>query len=461
MFANWIDQHREEIIAATQGILRINSVGGPASGPEQPFGPGCAQALDYVLDLGRERGLTVKNVDGYAGHIEAGEGDDYVAVLAHLDVVPVGSGWTYPPFGAEIHDGKIYARGAIDDKGPAMAALFGLFAVLESGLPLQRKVRMIFGLDEETNWQCMDHYFAKEPLPVGGFTPDADFPLIYAEKGILCFDLVKSRQSQDAAAVRVRELTGGSRINMVPDHCLVQLTVQTGDATEIAATLRQTAEQQGILADIQTNGRDITLTVEGLAAHSMVPANGVNAVVHAGRLLAALPTAEPDLWQFLGQVDPAGATIGVEMTCEVTGPLTSNLGIAKVDEEQAVFSFNLRFPVDQTDTGLMDLVRETLTPAGYRVELSADVNMKPLYVPKDSEIVQKLLAVYEAEVGERAEPLTIGGGTYARAIPNAVAFGALFPGETETAHQKDEHWPVENLIRCAKIYANAIYELAK
>jgi len=436
-------------------------VGGPANGPEQPFGPGCAEALEYVLKLGRERGLTVKNVDGYAGHIEVGEGDDYVAVLAHLDVVPVGAGWTYPPFGAEIHDGKIYARGAIDDKGPGMAALFGLFAVVASGLPLQRKVRMIFGLDEESNWQCMDHYFAKEPQPIGGFTPDADFPLIYAEKGILCFDLIKPRHSQEQAAVRVRELTSGSRINMVPDSCVVQLSVQSGDAAEIAATLRQTAEQQGIAADVQINGADITLTVEGKAAHAMAPDNGVNAAVHAGRLLAALPTAEPELWQFLADVDPAGATIGVEMTCEVTGPLTSNLGIAKVDESQAVFSFNLRFPVDQTDDGLMDLVREKLAPAGYAARLSADVNMKPLYVPKDSEIVQKLLAVYEEEVGEKAEPITIGGGTYARAIPNAVAFGALFPGDLETAHQKDEHWPVENLIRCAKIYAKAIYELAK
>jgi succinyl-diaminopimelate desuccinylase len=461
MFTDWIEQHREEIISKTQEILRINSVGGPASGPMEPFGPGCAEALEYVLRLGRERGLKVKNVDGYAGHIELGEGDEYVAVLAHLDVVPVGPGWSYLPFGAEIHDGKIYARGAQDDKGPAMAALFGLFAVAESGLPLKRKVRLIFGLDEESNWRCMDYYFSKEPLPVGGFTPDADFPLIYAEKGILCFDLKKERAEQEQAKVRVQELTGGSRINMVPDSCRVLLIVQEGDVQSVEATIRRTADEQGISLDVEQSGDRLTLFVKGVAAHSSAPANGVNAVVQAGKLLAALDTAEPDLWKWLSSVDPAGKSIGAEMTCPVTGPLTSNLGIAKVDEERAVFSFNLRFPVDQTDVGLMELVRQKLSPAGFIVEQSDEVNMKPLYVPKDSEIVQKLLAIYEAEVGAKAEPLTIGGGTYARAIPNAVAFGPLFPGEVETAHQKDECWSVDNLIRCAKIYARAIYELAK
>jgi succinyl-diaminopimelate desuccinylase len=460
MFANWVDEHREEIVEKTQGLLRINSVGGPATGPEEPFGPGCREALDYFLNLGRELGFSVKNVDGYAGHVEFGEGEEYIAVLGHLDVVPVGTGWTYPPFGAEIHDGKIYARGAIDDKGPTMAALYALKAVKESGLPLKRKVRLIVGLDEETNWRCVDHYFAKEPKPIGGFTPDADFPLIYAEKGILCFKVTQKRASFGEAPLVVKEMVGGNRVNMVPDFCRV--TLQThGDANRLAQELAAKAEQMNIRVEMEAKGSEVLLFVHGVSVHSMAPQHGVNAVVEAARLLAQLELPDRALWQFVAEVDTAGERLGIQMVCRETGPLTCNLGVAEVDGEHVNFRFNVRFPVDKTFEELMGMMAQKLAPLGLAVEESDDINMKPHYVPKESEIVQTLLRVYEEEVGEKAEPLITGGGTYARAIPNAVAFGALFPGQEETAHQRDEHWAVEDLLRCTKIYAKAIYELAK
>ncbi|MGZ4107816.1 MAG: Sapep family Mn(2+)-dependent dipeptidase, partial [Tumebacillaceae bacterium] len=254
MFDKWIEEHRDEIIGKTQGILQINSVGGPESGPGQPFGPGCAAALEYILQLGQEMGFTVKNLDGYAGHIEWGEGDEYFAVLGHLDVVPVGTGWTYPPFGGEIHDGKIYARGAIDDKGPTMAGLFGLKAIKDSGVTLGKKVRVIIGVDEETKWRCMDHYFQHEPKPIGGFAPDAVFPLIYAEKGIMCFDLDKERANIETAPVVVRELSGGIRVNMVPDGCRIRLTT-TGDVSALVAQIQDVATAQDVTIEVEANGQ--------------------------------------------------------------------------------------------------------------------------------------------------------------------------------------------------------------
>ena len=461
MFEKWIEQHREEIISKTQGILRINSVGGPANGEEQPFGPGPAEALDYFLNLGREMGFTVKNVDGYAGHIEFGEGDDYIAVVGHLDVVPAGTGWTYPPFGAEIHDGRIYARGALDDKGPTMAGLFALQAVKESGAKLSKRVRVIVGLDEESNWKCMDHYFKKEPLPSGGFTPDAGFPLIYAEKGLICYDIRQKRENLSAAPVVVREMKGGNRVNMVPDNCRVRLGVN-GDVEAVVQQIRTVAEAQNVKLDIETKGNEITLFVQGVSVHAMVPHTGVNAIVQAGKVLAALDTADRSVWEFLAENDTEGKRVGIEMVCEVTGPLTNNLGLAHVTEDEVVFTYNARHPVDKRKSDFMELMTDKLAPEGWVVTDSpGNPDMEPLYVPKDSEIVQTLLRVYEEEVGGKAEPLTIGGGTYARAIPNAVAFGALFPGQEETAHQKNEYWAVEDLIRCTNIFAKAIYELAK
>jgi len=463
MFDKWIDDHREEIIAKTQGVLRIDSVGMPAISPERPFGQGCADALEYVLNLGREMGFAVKNVDGYAGHIEYGEGDEYIAVLAHLDVVPVGSGWTYPPFAAEIHNGKIYARGAIDDKGPGMAGLFALKAVQESGLPLGKKVRVIFGLDEETDWRCMDHYFKVEPKPLGGFTPDAVFPLIYAEKGIMAFDLDKKRElEKEGAAVVVRHFSAGQRINMVPDGCRAVLDVNDNSVEVVAGQLRDEALATGTLADVDVEDRTIILTVQGIAAHASRPQKGVNAIVQAARLLGVLDTADKDLWEFLAENDTEGERLGIKIECGVTGPLTANLGVASIDMEHVKLSYNVRFPVERTIEELHEMIRAKVGPEGFTVDHSVlGSNLNPHYVPKDSEIVQTLLRVYREATGDNSEPLTIGGGTYARAIPNAVAFGALFPGQEELAHQRDENWRVDDLISCTKIFAKAIYELAK
>lgn len=460
MFKNWIEANRDEIIAKTQDILRIESVGTEATAPDRPFGDKCAEALDWVLDLGREMGFAVKNVDGYAGHIEFGEGDDYLAVLGHLDVVPAGAGWTHAPFGAGIHEGKIVARGAIDDKGPMMAALFALQAIKESGQPLKTKVRLIFGLDEESQWRCVDHYFKQEPKPIGGFTPDADFPLIYAEKGFLCANLIQTRGAHRGAPVSVKELKGGERPNMVADLAETRLFV-TSDVDAVIASIKATATAHDIRVNVEHNGQELLLTVHGTSAHGATPFLGVNAVIQTAKLLAPLDTHEQELWQLVAEIDAYGQRLGIQMDCHATGALTTNLGLASVTDELATFNINVRYPVDQTFDSIMEQLAKHLEPAGWSVADSGHNNMAPHYVPRDSKIVETLLRVYRDATGDQREPLTTGGATYARSIPNAVAFGAMFPGEEALYHQPDESWSVENLLRCTEMFAQAIYELAK
>lgn len=176
-----IEELREEIIKSTQDLVKIKSVEEEAK-EGKPFGEGVAKTLDRALEISSELGFKTVNMDGYVGYAEYGEGEDYVAVLAHLDVVPEGDGWIHPPYGAEIHDGKMYGRGTMDDKGPIMSALYGLKAIKDLKLPLSKKVRIIFGTDEETGSEDIAYYLQREKAPIAGFTPDAEYPIIYAEK---------------------------------------------------------------------------------------------------------------------------------------------------------------------------------------------------------------------------------------------------------------------------------------
>ena len=185
-----VEQRKDDIISTTQEIIKIKSVEDePKEG--MPFGEGPYKALEYALNLAKQMGFKTKNLDGYVGYAEFGKGEETLGILVHLDVVPEGDGWRYPPYGAEIHDGKIYGRGSIDDKGPAMACTICYEGFKRIQSSVEVKDQIIFGTNEETDWGCMKYYFEHEKSPDIGFTPDANFPVIHGEKGIIKFDLVK------------------------------------------------------------------------------------------------------------------------------------------------------------------------------------------------------------------------------------------------------------------------------
>ena len=213
-----IESYKAHIIENTSKLIQIPSVEA-AVRPGRPFGEAVDDALLFCLELAQELGFMTGNVDGYAGYAQMGEGDETLGILVHLDVVPEGVDWTYPPFSGVIHDGKIYGRGAIDDKGPAMAALYAMKAVMDSGVCLRKKVRLIFGLDEESGWKDMEYYFKKEPMPEIGITPDGCYPVIYAEKGIVDIAVKKCFKPSNSVTLRLNSVIGGERHNMVADIC--------------------------------------------------------------------------------------------------------------------------------------------------------------------------------------------------------------------------------------------------
>ncbi|OTW78462.1 dipeptidase PepV [Bacillus thuringiensis serovar cameroun] len=464
---NWTEEvakRKDDLIRDTQQFLQIKSVWEEESAKEgAPFGEGVEKALSFMLHKGELEGFSSKNLEGYAGHLEMGQGEELLGILCHVDVVPEGDGWTTPAYSADIREGKIFARGAIDDKGPTMAAYYAMKIVKELGLPLSKRVRMILGTDEESNWKCVDNYFKNEEMPTIGFAPDADFPIINAEKGISDIQVVQNGSEEKKGVYELVSFESGRRLNMVPDFAKAVITGEDVNALTVAyEEYLQTAKKIG---NSTIEGNTVMLQIEGISAHGSTPEKGEN----AGLLLANfLTTVSLDgkanafatfaAETFTGDIFGEKATIAYKD--EVSGPLTVNVGrLSYTKENGGNLGLNVRYPVTTNFEEMIAKLKEYVSIHGFEV---ADYsNSRPHHVDKDHVLIRTLQRVYEEQTGEKAELLAIGGGTYARSLKAGVAFGPLFPGKEELAHQKDEYIEIEDLLKATAIYAQAIHELAK
>lgn len=465
----WMDEvlkRKEDFIKDLQGLLQIKSVLDEDHRTEDaPLGQGIKDALQFVLDLGEKDGFKSKNVGNLAGHLEMGQGEELLGVLGHVDVVPEGDGWSVDPYGAVIKDGKIYARGSSDDKGPTIAAYYGMKIVKELGLPLNKRVRLIIGTDEESDWRCVEHYFKYEEMPKLGFVPDADFPIIFAEKGISDYDLVQPAETEQAEAkLKLISFQSGRRYNMVPDFAEVHIEVQD-EAEEIVQQYKDYLKASELNGDATVaENNELVLTLVGISAHGAEPRNGKNAGILIAQFLKDVALDAPGkkfvstVAQFFNQ--SRGEVFGVKYQDEDSGELTINVGIMSYSQEQGGrIGCNMRYSVTFDIEKGKATIEAKLKEEGFVLENFTD--SKPTYVKKDDPLIQTLQKVYEEQTGEKAELLAIGGGTYARALDHGVAFGALFPGREDVMHQKDEYAYVDDLLKATAIYAQAIYELAK
>lgn len=488
-------------------LIRIPSVKEAPDGPGRPFGAPLAEALELFLTRAEELGFKTKNVDGYAGHVEMGEGSEVVGMLCHLDVVPAGDGWTFPPFGGVVENGRLYGRGACDDKGPAVAALYAMVALARSGLPVKRRIRLILGLDEESGWACMERYFRQEEMPVYAFSPDGFFPIINAEKGhvnvalslplalaLPSSDVVSSAADKaDRPAARLAWAAGGSRANVVPDLARAILSVPSAQVPALLARLQDLARARGISATVRAGssvGDDVSLPghekpelttlvatetegprefvvleTSGVAAHAMHPERGENAVAGLLCLLASLelePAAARSFVRLINDrvgFDTSGKTLGIARRDDVSGELTCNLGLLDISGRQARVVLDIRYPV--TSSAAQVLADLTANLEGTDVTIESLHDMPPLYVPADNFLIKSLSAAYERVTGEKARLLSMGGGTYARAVKLGVAFGPVSVDHEEMAHQKDEYIEVDALKKAGRIFARALWELAR
>ncbi|WP_046178536.1 dipeptidase PepV [Domibacillus tundrae] len=461
---DWRDEIKKlegGLIKDLQKLIQIPSVKSNERTDEAPFGKEVRQALDFMLQLGEKDGFTLKNVGNVAGHLEMGEGVDLIGILCHVDVVPAGDGWSYEPFGGEIENGKLFGRGAMDDKGPTMAAYYAMKVIKELGIPLEKRVRMIIGTDEESDWECVDRYFETEEMPQSGFAPDADFPIIFAEKGIADLQLNINIPSSTQSAVSVEAFQAGRRYNMVPDHAVASVWIEQ-QHTLFLQKYTEYIKDNELDGSYYIDSGMVFLEMKGISAHAMEPDHGRNAALMLAAFLVkeAIDPASAAYLQFIidqFEGDTRGQRLGIAVTDPEMGDVTVNAALFRYEKEQAAqIGLNVRYPV----SFLFDQEMNELNKRLENASLLILNNSKPHYMKPDDPFIETLKRVYKEETGEEAELLAIGGGTYARALKTGVAFGALFPGREDVAHQKDEYAILDDLFRAAAIYARTIVELA-
>lgn len=457
------DKRKDEFLADLFDLLRINSERDDSQADAQhPFGPGPVRALDKFLEIAERDGYPTKNVDNYAGHFEFGEGDEVLGIFGHLDVVPAGSGWNTDPYEPQIIDGKLFARGSSDDKGPTMACYYGLKIIKELGLPTSKKVRFIVGTDEESGWADMDYYFEHVglPLPDFGFSPDAEFPIINGEKGNITAYLHFAGENSGAA--KLHSFTGGLRENMVPESATA---IISGDLADLDSKLAAFTAAYSLNADAETleNGQ-VQVTVIGKSAHGSTPEEGVNGATYLAKFLSqfAFDGAAKAYLDLAGQVlleDHDGQKLGVAIYDEQMGALSMNAGVFKFDETSSdnTIALNFRYPKNTNP----ETLKAGLGKLGVEAVSLSEHGHTPHYCPIDDPMVATLLSVYEKHTGLKGHEQVIGGGTFGRLLKRGVAYGAMFPGDVNTMHQANEFIEVEQLYRAAAIYAEAIYELIK
>ncbi|WP_251942767.1 MULTISPECIES: dipeptidase PepV [Staphylococcus] len=465
MWREKVQEYEDQIIEDLNGLLKIESVREDNKADEDhPVGPGPREALDYMYKLAQRDGFESHDVDHIAGRIEAGEGSDLFGILCHVDVVPAGEGWDSNPFDPVVTDKDIIARGTLDDKGPTIAAYYAVKILNEMNVNWKKRIHIIIGTDEESDWLCTDRYFKTEEMPALGFAPDAEFPAIHGEKGISTFDIKQTSKDDelDEPDYELISFKSGQRYNMVPDEAEAHVGVKE-NMTDVIQNFEQYLSEQNLDGESTVDSGVLVLNVQGKAVHGMDPSIGVNAGLYLLNFLSAL-NLDKTAANFIDFSEKYlfeshfGEKMGMKYHTDTMGDVTTNIGVISYDKENGgQYGVNLRYPQGFEFEEAMDRFKNEIKQLGFTFEIGKD--QKPHYVEKDDPFVQKLVQVYREQTGDEAEPYTIGGGTYARNLDKGVAYGAMFKGSEDLMHQKNEYISKKQLFDATSIYLQSIYEI--
>lgn len=458
-----IESERERLVSTLVDLIRVPSKLAPAE-DGMPFGKACADALALALKHASELGFATENRENYLGWAEFGSGEELLAILAHLDVVPEGEGWSVPPYDGVMQDGYVYGRGTQDDKGPAVSALFAMHAIQKAGIPLNKRVRLILGCDEESGSSDIEYYLKHCEIPSMCFSPDADYPLVNCEKGILRL-VLSGKFPKEQKLPKVLRAEGGERANIVAPKAYA--VIQGLDCAVIDGVCKNVAARLGVevtCAPCEEQGQAaVRVDVQGKAAHAATPEEGNSANTALFELLSLLPLGDDsvklslaELSRLLPHGDTRGKSAGIARKEEISGELTCNPGLFNLNGEGFEVVLDIRYPIDAKGQEILaDLQRST-----EHLTASLKVDNPPHYVSPETSLVQNLLKAYSDVTGNEGYCIAIGGGTYARDFVDGVSFGCMFPGGEDRMHKADERVKIDDLLLNARIMARAILYLA-
>lgn len=430
---------------AVNDLAKLIAVPSFATDPEKnaPFGNGPKSALTRVLNLAKELGFkTFEDPNGYYGYADIGSGDQTFGLVCHMDEVPAGDlkAWETDPFELIEKDDKLFGRGTQDDKGPSIAAMYAVKSILDAGYSFNKKIRFIFGTDEETLWRCLAEYNKKEDPIDLGIAPDAEFPLIYAEKGL--------QQSY---------LTG-------PGTDKLNIDIVDSFNAVPGLAIYNGPKQEQVMEALEKHGFDFAhsqgkITVQGRSVHAMNAPEGINATVRLAIALADVFQGI-EMLEFIKAFgeDASAKNILGDISDEVSGKLTFNISSLQVNEKESRIQIDLRIPVQVDHDELIKNLSNAIQK--YNLKYVDFDYVAPLYVPTDSELVKTLMSSYQDVTGDNtSKPSISGGATFARTMHNTVAFGAMLPTTPDYMHQANENWSKHDMRLAMEIYAEAIYRL--
>ncbi len=486
-----IDQKRDALIADTQRLIQFRTISGGTGAEEEEFQREVAACFAWLEELATRMGFAFRLIEGVVGEITWQHPDPdapLMMIAGHIDVVSVGGDWTHPPFSGEIVEGELWGRGTQDDKGPVMQALYGLYAVKESGIVLPCSVRVVIGTQEETgDWTDIALYLENAPMPDYAFTPDADFPIINGEKGMLSVIVGADWPNEgldEETGLEFVSLVGGERDNIVPRLCELTIRFPKEHRSDVMKELVRTTTQyvvdhEGANVTLQPNReREIgpdrfesAVSFLGKAAHASTPAEGHNAIVDALDFIRDIETLPLTLRKFaafayLAGSDTTGANLGIDATHDFIGDTTVCLAIAEIRPTGGRAVLNIRPTMGSITANVVAKMKQLAEQYSQQlgVEITVEQKGKALDAifldpenPKVAPFIQSLRQGFELVTGRPAKLKAVGGTTYAKAFPNCCAFGPILtPDEPSIIHQPDERVPVESIIRNAKIYGTSI-----
>lgn len=457
----YFETHRNGFLEDLAKLIAIDSSKGESQAGK-PYGEGPAKALAETLKLAKQYGLYTENWDNYLGIIQLNSSQERTLdIFAHLDVVPGGEGWTITnPFQMKIENNKVFGRGTSDDKGPALAVIYALRAIKESGIQLGSNVRLMVGCDEECGSSELEYYFSKTEPAEMTFSPDSEFPVVNTEKGLF-YGTLESEYKTAKSGPSIVSLTSGSKGNVIPGEAKAVISNLVLD--EIGGIIPKESDDTGVDFMLQINEGLTTITAKGISGHASLPEKANNAATALLQLITKLPIEDKSfsrlcsLQKMFPHGDYHGKSLGLYILDDSTGEITISLNQIRCEKGKLEAVFDGRTPVSANEEKL-SIARKTVESAGF--DFSEKIQ-EAHHTSEDTNFIQVLLQIYESFTGEKGKCITAGGSTYVHGINNAVGFGCAVKGVDNHMHGPDEFAEIDTLLLSGMMFTSAILQLCK